>query len=55
MASKIEIKRKTATKRDSMGRYSSADNEVIEGLMKLADHAPDEQTRNEIMKLMDRM
>lgn len=42
-------------KRDAMGRYSSADNEVIEGLMKLADHAPDEQTRNEIMKLMDRM
>lgn len=42
-------------KRDAMGRYSSADNEVIEGLMKLADHAPDEQTRNEIMNLMDRM
>lgn len=42
-------------KRDAMGRYSSAEDEVMEGLMKLADKAPDEHTRKEIMRLMERM
>lgn len=41
--------------RDSMGRYSRAEDEMAEGLMKLMDKAPDEQTRSEIRKLMERM
>ena len=42
-------------KRDSMGRYSRANDEMQEELMKLMDKAPDEQTRSEIMKLMEKM
>ena len=42
-------------RRDSMGRYSRAEDEMTEGLMKLMDKAPDEQTRNEIRKLMEKM
>ena len=41
-------------KRDSMGRYSRND-EMTEELMKLMDKAPDEQTRSEIRKLMEKM
>lgn len=33
----------------------AARHERTEGLMKLMEKAPDEQTRNEIRKLMDRM
>lgn len=42
-------------KRDSMGRYSRANDEMQEELMKLMDKAPDEQTRSEIRKLMEKM
>ena len=42
-------------RRDSMGRYSRAEDEMAEGLMKLMDKAPDEQTRSEIRKLMEKM
>lgn len=42
-------------KRDSMGRYSRANDEMTEELMKLMDKAPDEQTRIEIRKLMEKM
>jgi len=42
-------------KRDSMGRYSRANDEMTEELMKLMDKAPDEQTRSEIRKLMEKM
>jgi hypothetical protein len=42
-------------RRDSMGRYSRAEDEIQEGLMKLMDKAPDEQTRNEIRRLMENM
>ena len=42
-------------RRDSMGRYSRAEDEMTEGLMKLMDKAPDEQTRSEIRKLMEKM
>lgn len=82
MASKVQVKRKSMTKknrtkskgsmhrkkvvvrasgkgrnarRDSMGRYSRAEDEMQEGLMKLMDKAPDEQTRNEIRRLMENM
>lgn len=42
-------------RRDSMGRYSRAEDEIHEGLMNLMDKAPDEQTRNEIRRLMENM
>ena len=42
-------------RRDSMGRYSRAEDEIQEGLMKLMDKAPDEQTRSEIRRLMENM
>ena len=42
-------------RRDSMGRYSRAEDELQEGLMKLMDKAPDEQTRSEIRRLMEKM
>ena len=42
-------------KRDSMGRYSRANDEMQEELMKLMDKAPDEQTRSEIRKFMEKM
>lgn len=41
--------------RDSMGRYSRAEDEMTEGLMRLAGEAPDEQTRSKIMKLMEQI
>lgn len=47
--------RRGNVRRDAMGRYSRAEDEMTEGLMKLMEKAPDEQTRNEIRKLMDRM
>ena len=41
-------------KRDAMGRYSRAD-ETITKLHHLMDDAPDERTRQEIKKLIDKM
>lgn len=42
-------------KRDSMGRYSRADDEMVMQLEKLMDTATDERTRSEIRKLIDQM
>lgn len=41
--------------RDSMGRYSSAEDEMISNLERLMETASDEHTRKEIQKLIDRM
>lgn len=46
--------RRGNVRRDAMGRYSSAD-EMADGLMMLAEKAPDEKTRREIMELMERI
>jgi hypothetical protein len=42
-------------KRDSMGRYSSASEDMRMGLERLMDTATDEHTRSEIRKLMEKM
>lgn len=42
-------------RRDAMGRYSSAENEMIYELEKLMEKAPDERTKGEIRKLMEKM
>lgn len=42
-------------KRDSMGRYSSADDEMVMQLERLMDTAQDERTRSEIRKLIEKM
>lgn len=42
-------------KRDAMGRYSSAGDEMYDKLHELMDSAPDEHTRNEIRKLIEKM
>lgn len=39
----------------STGPYSSAADEMTDGLMKLMDKAPDERTRSEIKKLIEKM
>lgn len=46
--------RRGNVKRDSMGRYSRAD-EMEQGIRKLMEIAPDEQTKNELRKLMENM
>lgn len=40
--------------RDSMGRYSRA-SETAEGLRELMNTAPDEHTRNEIQRIIDKL
>lgn len=47
--------RGAGAKRDSMGRYSRADDEIVMGLERLMDTATDEHTRKEIRKLIDQM
>ena len=42
-------------KRDAMGRYSSADDEMVMQLERLMDTAQDERTRSEIRKLIEKM
>lgn len=42
-------------KRDSMGRYSRASEDIRHELQELMSKATDEHTRSEIRKLMDRM
>ena len=42
-------------KRDSMGRYSSADDEMRMNLEKLMGTAKDEHTKREIRKMLERM
>lgn len=42
-------------KRDAMGRYSRASEDMRHELHELMDKATDEHTKNEIRKLMDRM
>lgn len=42
-------------KRDSMGRYSRASEDMRHELRELMEKATDEHTKNEIRKLMDRM
>ena len=41
-------------RRDSMGRYTSADG-MTDELRELAKNAPDDKTRRELMKLAERM
>lgn len=47
--------RGAGAKRDSMGRYSRADDEMVMQLEKLMDSATDEHTRKEIRRLIDQM
>ena len=47
--------RGAGAKRDSMGRYSRADDEIVMGLERLMDTATDEHTRKEIRKLIEQM
>ena len=47
--------RGAGAKRDSMGRYSRAEDETIMQLEQLMDTAQDEHTRKEIRKILDRM
>lgn len=43
-------------RRDSMGRYSSADNQMmVEELRGLMEEAPDERTRSEFQKFIQKM
>ena len=42
-------------KRDSMGRYSRASEDIKHELQELMSKATDERTKSEIRKLMDRM
>ena len=42
-------------KRDAMGRYSRASEDIKHELRELMEKATDEHTRSEIRKLMDRM
>lgn len=42
-------------KRDSMGRYSRASEDIKNGLQELMSKATDEHTKGEIRKLMERM
>lgn len=47
--------RGAGAKRDAMGRYSRADDEIMMGLERLMDTASDEHTRKEIRKLIEKM
>lgn len=42
-------------KRDSMGRYSSASEDLVEELRDLMEDAPDERTRMEFQKFIQKM
>ena len=41
-------------RRDGMGRYTSTDG-IADELRSLADNAPDEKTRRELMRMIERM
>lgn len=47
--------RGAGARRDSMGRYSRAEDETVMQLEQLMDTAQDEHTRKEIKKILDRM
>ena len=43
------------TRRDMRGRYSRSSSDIVDQLEDMADSAPDERTRSEIRKLINRM
>ena len=47
--------RGAGAKRDSMGRYSRAEDDIVMSLERLMDTASDEHTRKEIRKLIEQM
>lgn len=57
--SMYEPTRSYARKRDSMGRYSSRGysyhDDMMGDLRKMMDDAPDEKTRNELRRFIDKM
>lgn len=42
-------------RRDSMGRYSRGADEMIEQVRDLMDKAPDEQTRHDLQRILERI
>lgn len=42
-------------RRDGMGRYSRAANEIVEQLKDMIPHAPDEKAKRDIRELIDKM
>lgn len=44
-----------ARKRDAMGRYSRDGGKFLDRLREMSDEAPDERTREEIHRLIDKM
>lgn len=43
------------SRRDGMGRYSRAVNEIVEQLKDMIPHAPDEKAKRDIRELIDKM
>ena len=50
-----DVRGSYARRRDAMGRYSSADEDVVKELERLADRATDHKTKQEIDRLITKI
>ena len=52
---RMSYARGRTAKRDRMGRYSRANDEIVDQLRRMEETAKDDRTRHELKKLIDKM